>query len=72
MQGPIEYSDELHPSSSHRTPDELAEDVAGPIGGFRNDARLHLRAQNEPARRPEESPKFPAASRVGWFNFLRA
>ncbi len=72
MQGPIEYCDELRPSSSHRTPDEIAEDVAGPIGGFPNHARLNLCAQNEPARRPEESPEHPAASREGWFNFLRA
>ena len=72
MRGPIEYSDELHPSSSHRTPGEIAEDEAGPMGGFPNHALLNFPAHNEPTRRPEVSLDDPAASREGRFNFLRA
>ncbi len=49
MHGLIEYSDELHPSSSHRTPSQIAEDEAGPIGGFRNPVLTGPSGQNEPA-----------------------
>ena len=45
MRGPIEYSDELHPTSSHRTPGEIAADEAGPIGGFRDRARVDEQAR---------------------------
>ncbi|HJP84914.1 MAG TPA: hypothetical protein VJ852_02940 [Gemmatimonadaceae bacterium] len=49
-----------HPSSSHRTPSEIAEDEAGPIGGdgYRRDARVP--ANNGPVEKvrgaTEEAP----------------
>ncbi len=67
MRGPIEYSNELHPSSSHRTPGEIAADEAGPIGGFAN----HI-VMDEQARLLEESLERTAASGAGRFNFHRA
>ncbi len=66
MHGPIEYSDELRPSSSHRTPDEIAADEAGPMGGFPNRSLV-----DKQARLVEESLEHSAASGPE-FNFLRA
>lgn len=72
MHWPIEYSDELRPSTSHRTPNQIAEDTAGPIGGFTNYPPLHLTAQNEPEHQREELSEHPGSSGEGRFKFLRA
>ncbi|MFL5572415.1 MAG: hypothetical protein ACJ78R_02765 [Gemmatimonadaceae bacterium] len=46
---------EPHPASSHRTPHEIAEDEAGPIGGgVRNHPRKNLRAEDGPVRKLDE------------------
>ena len=66
MHGPIEYSDELHPSSSHRTPGEIAADETGPIGGFPDRTLM-----DEQAHLVEESLEHSAASGAE-FSFLRA
>lgn len=64
MRRPIEYSDELHPASSHRTPGEIAEDEAGPIGGF-----PYRTLRHEHARLREESLAHTVAAGVGRFTF---
>lgn len=66
MHGPIEYSDDLHPSSSHRTPGEIAADEAGAIGGFPDRALM-----DEQACLVEESLEHSAVSGAE-FSFLRA
>lgn len=67
MRGPIEYSDELHPSSSHRTPGEIAADEIGPIGGFPDRTLM-----DEQARLLEESLEYQAAPQARRVNLLRA
>lgn len=66
MRGLIEYSDELRPSSSHRTPDQIADDAVGPIGGFPDRALM-----DEQARLVEQSIGQSVASGAE-FSFLRA
>ena len=60
---------EQHPASSHRTPHEIAEDEAGPIGGGRAQPRKKLQAEDGPVRKldksPEETPESKSASRRG-------
>ena len=52
---------EPHPVSGHRTPREIAEDEAGPIGDSSNRAHKNVRADQGPVRKldksPEEKPK---------------
>ncbi len=62
MSDPTELNKaEPHPASSHRTPLEIAEDEAGPIGGNPNDPDT-LRADNGPLHKP---PMQPAGSKPG-------
>jgi len=48
---------EAHPASSHRTPHEIAEDEAGPIGGGRNQPRKNFRAEDGPVRKLDKAPE---------------
>ncbi len=67
MRGPIVYSDDLHPFSSHRTPGEIAEDLSGPMSG------LPYRTLIDAHARPlEESLERTVASGAGRFTLLRA
>jgi len=46
---------EPHPSSSHRTPHEIAEDEAGPIGGYPKRPGNKIRADDGPVSKPDKS-----------------
>jgi hypothetical protein len=48
---------EPHPVSSHRTPHEIAEDEAGPIGDTSNPAHKNVPADEGPVRKLDKSPK---------------
>ncbi len=48
---------EPHPVSGHRTPREIAEDEAGPIGDSTNRAHKKVRADQGPVRKLDKSPK---------------
>lgn len=64
MSDPSELSKaEPHPASSHRTPHEIAEDEAGPIGGARHRTRKDLRAEDGPVRKLNKPPEKPAKPR---------
>ena len=54
---------EPHPVSGHRTPREIAEDEAGPIGESPNRARKIVRSDQGPVRKLDESPEEPALTR---------
>lgn len=57
---------EPHPASSHRTPHEIAEDEAGPIGGgVRNHPRRNLRAEDGPVRKLDKQSDESGASKSG-------
>jgi hypothetical protein len=65
MSDPSELSKaEPHPVSSHRTPHEIAEDEAGPIGG-RHRARKDIRAEDGPVRKLNKPPEKPAEPSQG-------
>ncbi len=55
------HKTEPHPVSGHRTPREIAEDEAGPIGDSSNPAHKKVRADPGPVRKldelSEEEPK---------------
>jgi hypothetical protein len=46
------HEGEPRPASAHRTPREIAEDEAGPIGRHKN-----IRADQGPVRKLDEPPK---------------
>jgi hypothetical protein len=48
---------EPHPVSSHRTPREIAEDEAGPIGESPNRVRKTVRADQGPVRKLDQLPE---------------
>ena len=48
---------EPHPVSGHRTPREIAEDEAGPIGDWSNRAHKNVRAEQGPVRKLDKSPE---------------
>jgi hypothetical protein len=52
---------DLHPASSHRSPSEIAEDEAGPIG--HDQPRPSLTANNGPVEKINESQKKKTSSR---------
>ncbi len=52
---------DLHPASSHRSPSEIAEDEAGPIG--HDQPRASLKANDGPVERINESQKKKSSSR---------
>ena len=67
MSDPSElHKTEPHPVSSHRTPREIAEDEAGPIGEASNNPDRKVRADQGPVRKlggsPEEPPKSESES----------
>ena len=47
---------EPHPVSGHRTPREIAEDEAGPIGDWSNHAHKNVPADPGPVRKLDKSP----------------
>lgn len=67
MSDPTETNkDNPHPASSHRTPDEIAKDEAGPIGETPNHhPPKNLRAENRPVPPLDKSPEQPAGSKSG-------
>jgi hypothetical protein len=54
---------EPHPVSGHRTPREIAEDEAGPIGDKSNRPEKKIRADQGPVRKLVEPPERPADSK---------
>ena len=63
MSDPSElHKAEPHPVSGHRTPREIAEDEAGPIGEASNNPDRKVRADQGPVRKLGGSPEQPADS----------
>ena len=48
---------EPHPVSGHRTPREIAEDEAGPIGDSSKSAHKKVASDQGPVRKLDTSPK---------------
>ena len=64
MSDPSElHKAEPHPASSHRTPREIAEDEAGPIGEPSNKPDRTVRADQGPVRKLDGGPDQAADSK---------
>jgi hypothetical protein len=51
------HEGEPRPASAHRTPREIAEDEAGPIGHPSNGRHKNIRADQGPVRKLDEPPQ---------------